>query len=157
MLPRSLLPLPGPGCPWVGKPFTANGLGPRKLVLGDAAVWADGHSRPVPEKTDDTLAVDVEEVFRFGLSGLRMVKDSVDNFRPERTKLMVMTYSVSERRPLNVVLGMKWNKASHILALLRAILASCIVLTRGNNTNKARRLSNMRYVYWLTTIGERTG
>ena len=45
-----------------------------------------------------------ELVFRLGLSWLRMVKDSEPSFRPERTKLIVITYSVSERRPLKVLL-----------------------------------------------------
>ena len=44
-------------------------------------------------------AIDAWLVF---LSWLRMVNDSDPNFLPERTKLTVITYSVSQRRPLKV-------------------------------------------------------
>ena len=78
--------------PWIVVP----GSVPWMLVLGVGT----GES---PDDEDDS-DVAAEDTFRLGLSGLRMVKDSVDSFRPERTKLMVITYSVSERRPLKVVL-----------------------------------------------------
>lgn len=77
-------------CPWT----LFLGVGPWRGVTGAEQAAA--------EEAEE--AEEAEDTFRLGLSGLRMVKDSVDSFRPERTKLMVMTYSVSERRPLNVVL-----------------------------------------------------
>ena len=38
-----------------------------------------------------------------------MVKDSEPSFLPERTKLIVITYSVSDLRPLKVLLKMSAN------------------------------------------------
>ena len=49
--------------------------------------------------------VEVLLVFRAGLSWLKIVYASDPSFRPDIIKLILITYSVSDRRPWNVVLN----------------------------------------------------